>query len=47
MYIRFLSSNAAKPKVQKKVTINLENVKSDWGAHVGSRLKIDDIELVY
>ena len=46
MYIRFLSSTAAKPAV-KKQQINLEGVKNGWGAHVGSRLKIDDIELVY
>lgn len=47
MFIRFLSSTNAQPAVEKNVSINLEEIKNGWKAHVGSRLKIDDIELKY
>ncbi len=47
MYIRFLSSTSSQPGVEKNVSIKLEGIKDDWKAHVGSRLKIDDIELIY
>lgn len=47
MFIRFLSSTKAQPAVEKDVSINLAEIKNGWKAHVGSRLKIDDIELEY
>lgn len=47
MYIRFRSSTASRPNVAKNVAVDLEGIKNGWRAHVGSRLRVDDIELVY
>lgn len=47
MYIRFRSSTASQPNVAKNVAVDLEGIKNGWKAHVGSRLRVDDIELVY
>lgn len=47
IYIRFLSSTASRPNVEKNVAVDLEDIKNGWKAHVGSRLRVDDIEFIY
>lgn len=50
IYIRFWSTTKtsfSKSDVQTDVSVNLTDANSDWKAHVGSRLQIDDISLIY
>lgn len=46
-YVSFVSSTKAQPEVAKNVSMVLDGVDNNWKAHVGSRLRIDDISLIY
>lgn len=45
--IQFISTTADKPAAQKGATVDLADAKNGWSAHIGSRLRIDDVELIY
>lgn len=47
MYIKFLSSTTEIPPINTNVSMKLEGISDDWKAHVGSRLRIDDLSLIY
>lgn len=46
-YISFLSSTKEHPDVETNTSMILEGVSNNWKAHVGSRLRIDDVKLIY
>ena len=46
-YISFVSSTKEQPEVGKNVSMILDGVNNNWKAHVGSRLRIDDVKLLY
>lgn len=46
-YISFLSSTKEYPDVETDTSMILEGVSNNWKAHVGSRLRIDDVKLIY
>lgn len=46
-YISFVSSTKELPEVEKDTSMILDGVSNNWKAHVGSRLRIDDVKLVY
>ena len=50
IYVHFWSTTKtsfSESDVIKDATVNLVDVSNDWKAHVGSRLQIDDIQLIY
>lgn len=47
MYVKFISSTAEIPPINTNVSMKLEGVNDNWKAHVGSRLRIDDLSFVY
>lgn len=47
IYVQFISTTADKPQAQKGASVDLADATNGWKAHIGSRLKIDDVELIY
>lgn len=47
MFIRFISSTAKTPSVATNVSMKLEGINDNWKAHVGSRLRVDNVSLIY
>lgn len=47
IYVRFVSTTKDKPEAKKKSSVDLADATNGWTAHIGSCLKIDDVELIY
>lgn len=50
IYVHFWSTTKtsfSESDVVKDATVNLVDISNEWKAHVGSRLQIDDIQLIY